>query len=113
VGSAACASARHEFLTRNGLHCSARPAKQLDAYFAGELREFDLPIRAEGTPLQRAVWSALGDVPFGTTISYGDLAARIDPDLFDPELAQRAYLRLEKFRDQVVSWQCAQQRPAS
>jgi methylated-DNA-[protein]-cysteine S-methyltransferase len=58
--------------------------EQLDAYFAGELREFDLPIRAEGTPLQLAVWSALGDVPFGTTVSYGDLAARIDPDLFDP-----------------------------
>jgi methylated-DNA-[protein]-cysteine S-methyltransferase len=58
--------------------------EQLDAYFAGELREFELPIRAEGTPLQLAVWSALGDVPFGTTVSYGDLAARIDPDLFDP-----------------------------
>jgi methylated-DNA-[protein]-cysteine S-methyltransferase len=50
---------------------------QLDAYFAGELREFDLPLAPAGTPWQRAVWDALKEVPYGTTMSYGELAARL------------------------------------
>ena len=50
---------------------------QLDAYFAGDLREFDLPLEPAGTPWQRAVWDALQEVPYGTTLSYGELAARL------------------------------------
>jgi methylated-DNA-[protein]-cysteine S-methyltransferase len=50
---------------------------QVDAYFAGELRAFDLPLRAEGTPFQRAVWAALEGIPFGTTASYGAIAALV------------------------------------
>ena len=50
---------------------------QLGAYFAGDLREFDLPLAPAGTPWQRAVWDALQEVPYGTTLSYGELAARI------------------------------------
>jgi methylated-DNA-[protein]-cysteine S-methyltransferase len=50
---------------------------QLDAYFSGELREFDLPLAPAGTPWQRAVWAALQEVPYGTTLSYGELAARL------------------------------------
>jgi methylated-DNA-[protein]-cysteine S-methyltransferase len=50
---------------------------QLRAYFAGERREFTLPLRAGGTPFQERVWSALRAVPFGATISYGELARRI------------------------------------
>jgi methylated-DNA-[protein]-cysteine S-methyltransferase len=49
---------------------------QLAAYFAGELRRFDLPLAPAGTPFQRAVWSAIGAVPCGETIAYGELAAR-------------------------------------
>ena len=50
---------------------------QLDAYFAGELDAFDLPLAARGTPWQRSVWAALMEVPYGTTLSYGELAARL------------------------------------
>ena len=55
---------------------------QLDAYFAGELRDFELELDLHGTPLQRAVWRALCEIPYGTTTSYGELAARIDESLY-------------------------------
>ena len=60
--------------------------EQLDAYFAGELREFDLPLDPQGTPLQRAVWRALLEIPYGKTASYGEQAAKIDPALFDADV---------------------------
>jgi methylated-DNA-[protein]-cysteine S-methyltransferase len=47
---------------------------QLDAYFAGELRTFDLPLAPAGTPFQRHVWDALTTIPYGETTSYGELA---------------------------------------
>jgi methylated-DNA-[protein]-cysteine S-methyltransferase len=50
---------------------------QLDAYFAGELTEFDLRLRLEGTEFQRTVWAGLCEIPYGETTSYGELAARI------------------------------------
>jgi methylated-DNA-[protein]-cysteine S-methyltransferase len=50
---------------------------QLDAYFAGELRSFELPLRPAGTDFQRLAWKALMEIPFGTTISYADQARRI------------------------------------
>lgn len=50
---------------------------QLAMYFAGELIEFDVPLRMEGTAFQRRVWSALVEIPYGETISYGQLATRI------------------------------------
>ncbi|MFJ6530161.1 methylated-DNA--[protein]-cysteine S-methyltransferase [Streptomyces longwoodensis] len=52
-------------------------AEQLAAYFAGELKEFRLPLRAEGTAFRERVWAALDDVPYGATTSYGEIAARI------------------------------------
>ncbi len=53
---------------------------QLDAYFAGELTSFDLPVKPEGTEFQQRVWKALQDIPFGETRSYGELAAGLgDP----------------------------------
>ena len=52
-------------------------ATQLAAYFSGTLRAFDVPLRFEGTPFQQQVWRALQDIPFGTTISYGELASRV------------------------------------
>ena len=51
--------------------------KQLQAYFEGKLREFDLPLRAEGTPFQQRVWLALRDIPYGKTASYLDIARAI------------------------------------
>lgn len=50
---------------------------QLAAYFGGELRDFDLPLRPSGTPFQLTVWDALRRIPFGETVSYGELAASI------------------------------------
>jgi methylated-DNA-[protein]-cysteine S-methyltransferase len=55
---------------------------QLEAYFAGELRKFDLALDLRGTPLQLAVWRELLAIPYGSTVSYGELASRIDPSLF-------------------------------
>jgi methylated-DNA-[protein]-cysteine S-methyltransferase len=52
-------------------------ARQLEAYFAGTLKQFDLPLAFEGTPFQLEVWKALCDIPFGTTISYRELACRV------------------------------------
>jgi methylated-DNA-[protein]-cysteine S-methyltransferase len=50
----------------------------LQAYFAGELTAIDhLPVRADGTPFQQAVWSALREIPAGRTMSYSTLAQRI------------------------------------
>jgi methylated-DNA-[protein]-cysteine S-methyltransferase len=61
--------------------------EQLGAYFAGELREFDLRLDVRGgTALQREVWRRLLEMPYGETISYGELAQRIDPELFDPDV---------------------------
>src|SRR5690349_23265896 len=53
------------------------PIRQLRAYFAGELEIFDLALAPEGTPFQQKVWSELCQIPYGETISYGELARRI------------------------------------
>lgn len=51
--------------------------KQVDAYFAGKLRDFTLPLAAEGTEFQSRVWTALVAIPYGETRSYGQLAAEL------------------------------------
>jgi len=66
---AAPRAARHDVLD---LAC-----RQLDEYFAGARRTFDLPVAARGTPFQQAVWDALARIPFAATWSYGDLARAI------------------------------------
>ncbi len=48
--------------------------RQLERYFTGELQEFDLPLAPEGTPFQQKVWQSLCKVPYGQTVSYGDVA---------------------------------------
>ena len=53
------------------------PIRQLQAYFAGELENFDLPLGPQGTPFQQKVWNELCRIPYGQTISYGELAKRI------------------------------------
>ncbi|GLW93538.1 methylated-DNA--protein-cysteine methyltransferase [Actinokineospora globicatena] len=50
---------------------------QLAAYFAGELREFTLPLAPRGTPFQREVWTALTTIPWGHTTTYGHLAHQL------------------------------------
>lgn len=55
----------------------AATAEQLAEYFAGDRREFDLPVVFEGTPFQQVVWRALQDIPCGATVTYGQLADRI------------------------------------
>lgn len=55
----------------------AEARRQLNAYFEGSLREFGLPLAARGTEFQQRVWKALCEVPYGETLSYGELAARL------------------------------------
>jgi methylated-DNA-[protein]-cysteine S-methyltransferase len=50
---------------------------QLDAYFAGELTEFDVPLAPAGSGFQLAVWDALTRIPYGETASYGEIAAEL------------------------------------
>ena len=55
----------------------AEVIRQLQAYFRGELEEFDVPLAMEGTEFQIRVWNALRTIPYGETISYAQLAQRI------------------------------------
>ena len=59
----------------------ARPlephVRALESYFAGSLREFDLPLDPQGTVFQRRMWGFLRSIPYGSTISYGELAESI------------------------------------
>jgi methylated-DNA-[protein]-cysteine S-methyltransferase len=52
-------------------------ARQLDAYFDGDLVTFDLPLELHGTEFQRRCWLALGSIPYGQTVSYGEQARRL------------------------------------
>src|SRR5688572_12776430 len=58
-----------------------RIGKELDAYFAGELREFTVPLETPGSPFQRAVWEELLRIPYGETRSYGEQARRLGQPL--------------------------------
>jgi methylated-DNA-[protein]-cysteine S-methyltransferase len=62
--------------------------EQLDAYFAGERKAFELDLDLRGAPLQKLVWEQLLEIPYGTTTTYGELAGRIDessyPDGLEP-----------------------------
>jgi len=53
----------------------AAAAEQLSAYFDGDLKEFDLPLAPRGSEFRRRVWAALDDIPYGGTVTYGELAA--------------------------------------
>lgn len=54
-----------------------RAVEQLEEYFAGERTTFSLPLAPHGTGFQLAVWRALADIPYGETVTYGELAARV------------------------------------
>lgn len=51
--------------------------RQLESYFSGELKEFTLPLEPSGTVFMKQVWSALCEIPFGKTATYGEIAERI------------------------------------
>ena len=51
--------------------------EQLEAYFGGSRETFDVPLELAGTDFQRRVWAGLLDIPYGETISYGELARRV------------------------------------
>lgn len=58
--------------------CLKQCINQLDQYFRGQLREFSVPLIMQGTDFQKRVWETLQTIPFGTTLSYRDIAVRID-----------------------------------
>ena len=55
----------------------AEAAKQIDLYLKGSLPRFSLPLKVSGTPFQLAVWKTIAKVPFGKTVSYGEIATAI------------------------------------
>jgi methylated-DNA-[protein]-cysteine S-methyltransferase len=61
---------------RAGAHIQ-EAIRQLEAYFAGELDQFDLALAPVGTPFQKEVWSLLRTIPYGETVSYGEIARRL------------------------------------
>lgn len=54
--------------------------EQLDEFFAGQRRRFDLPLRMHGSAFQRRVWQALQEIPYGSIVAYGDIAREIGLD---------------------------------
>lgn len=64
-----------------GTYCEtpliAATARQLQEFFQGERKSFDIPLAPQGTPFQRSVWKALQDIPYGETRSYKDIATAI------------------------------------
>jgi methylated-DNA-[protein]-cysteine S-methyltransferase len=53
-------------------------ARQLDRYFAGKLKAFDLPLSARGTDFQKRVWTMMRAIPYGETATYGGMAMALD-----------------------------------
>ena len=56
----------------------AETKRQLEEYFAGKRKEFDLPLSMRGTSFQKMVWEELLKIPYGETVTYGEIAARIN-----------------------------------
>lgn len=61
----------------NGSLLLAEAARQLGAYFAGSLTEFDLPLAPAGSPFEQRVWAAMQTIPYGQTRCYGELAETV------------------------------------
>lgn len=62
----------------NANEVSLEAKKQLQEYFSGDRKEFDLPLEAHGTEFQKRVWSELVTIEFGETCTYGDIAKQLD-----------------------------------
>lgn len=76
-GDEGSAPPRAERAERGGNPILRKAVRQLEEYFRGERRNFDIPIRMEGTDFQRLVWDALRAIPYGETRSYAEIAAQI------------------------------------
>ena len=81
-GSSITAVEFHPFQDATGEMDDAQPVlveakRQLQSYFDGELRDFDLPLAPVGTEFRRRVWAALVEIPYGATTSYGVVARRL------------------------------------
>jgi len=59
-------------------------SQQLKEYFAGERTHFELPLRAHGDDFRRSVWTEIARIPYGATVTYGEIATALD----DPSLAR-------------------------
>ena len=68
----------HQWVEDASVFPLPQAVSQLREYFAGTRREFDLPLRMQGTEFQRRVWRSLAEIRYGETWSYGQLARRID-----------------------------------
>jgi len=68
---------RSDWVRDDGMAPFAQTIAQLRAYFDGNLTGFDLPLAPQGTAFQMTVWRELCNIPFGTTITYAELARRI------------------------------------
>lgn len=68
----------HELISDNFNHeLQKHISAQLDDYFSGYLFDFDLPIQPQGSEFQQKVWASLLQIPYGETVSYGDLAKQL------------------------------------
>jgi methylated-DNA-[protein]-cysteine S-methyltransferase len=56
---------------------TAFATRQMNEYLSGERKEFTIPLTLRGSPFQLAVWSQLRNIPYGTTLSYGDIASEL------------------------------------
>ncbi len=72
----------------------ADTVEQLEQYFAGERKDFELSLDLAGTPFQRLVWECLREIPYGSTISYGELAGQVEPAAYPDDLEPYQRVRL-------------------
>jgi methylated-DNA-[protein]-cysteine S-methyltransferase len=63
-------------------------SRQLGEYFAGERKEFDLPVDPRGDEFQRRVWDLISGIPYGQTTSYGELARQLGDDVLAKDVGQ-------------------------
>ena len=78
-----CAQAR-------GCDALDRTKRWLDAYFRGDRPAMDIPLAAEGTPFQKMVWARLQEIPYGTVVSYGQIAAELAEKLGKKNMSAQA-----------------------
>ncbi|KGM94716.1 cysteine methyltransferase [Clostridium novyi A str. 4552] len=68
---------QEKFFNKENINILKEASKQLDEYFKGSRKEFDLNIRLEGTEFQKKVWNELLKIPYGEVVTYKDIATRI------------------------------------
>jgi len=77
VISIAMADENHQRPTMPCTNLEKQVAQELEEYFNGERNKFSFPIKPKGSPFQMAVWKELQQIPYGSTATYGEIAARI------------------------------------